>query len=512
VLVAACVARAGVEAHAAPAADTVHVTYAVTQDWGTGFQATLTVTNNASWTISTWSLGFDAPWAITDIWGAEVASHTGGAYALRHAAWDPADLAPGQTVNIGWIGAPGAPRAPTNPTLNGAPLALNGDSPAPPPPRPVPAPVWPARVFSPFVDATLWPLFDLGAYAAATGARFLTLGFVTAQDGTLPTGAFGGFPAYAVGSGFRAAEIDALRGAGGDVRISFGGAAGRELALVCPTVDALRAAYGATIAAYGLTHVDFDIEGDAVQDAASIARRSQAIRLLQDEATAEGRTLHVTLTLPALPTGLVPSGLAVVESALAHGVRIDGVNIMAMDYGPAAPDPAGRMGEYAMQAATSVHAQLAAMLAAHGLPRTPAQVWAMIGVTPMLGFNDIPGEVFGLSDAAQVRAFAEEKAVGLLSFWDANRDQPCPGPVPQPDNFCSGVGQAPREFTLIFGSHPSPRVAADINADGWVDGADLGALLGAWNQANAAADLDRDGTVNGADLGVLLAAWRPATG
>jgi hypothetical protein len=47
----------------------------------------------------------------------------------------------------------------------------------------------------------------------------------------------------------------------------------------------------------------------------------------------------------------------------------------------------------------------------------------------------------------------------------------------------------------------------DLTGDGKVDGADLGALLGAWGTADAAADLDGDGTVSGADLGALLGAW-----
>ena len=51
-------------------------------------------------------------------------------------------------------------------------------------------------------------------------------------------------------------------------------------------------------------------------------------------------------------------------------------------------------------------------------------------------------------------------------------------------------------------------VAADINRDGKVDGADLGLLLSGWGQAGAT-DLNQDGTTNGADLGQLLSAWAP---
>jgi hypothetical protein len=47
----------------------------------------------------------------------------------------------------------------------------------------------------------------------------------------------------------------------------------------------------------------------------------------------------------------------------------------------------------------------------------------------------------------------------------------------------------------------------DLDGSGEIDGADLGALLGAWGTPGSPADLDGDGTVGGADLGVLLGNW-----
>lgn len=52
----------------------------------------------------------------------------------------------------------------------------------------------------------------------------------------------------------------------------------------------------------------------------------------------------------------------------------------------------------------------------------------------------------------------------------------------------------------------------DINADGLVDGADLGMLLGMWDSAGGAADFDASGTVDGADLGLLLGGWGECPG
>ncbi|MCA9285768.1 MAG: hypothetical protein KDA22_11160 [Phycisphaerales bacterium] len=48
--------------------------------------------------------------------------------------------------------------------------------------------------------------------------------------------------------------------------------------------------------------------------------------------------------------------------------------------------------------------------------------------------------------------------------------------------------------------------SADLDCDGSVDGADLGALLAQWGTPGNA-DLDGSGIVDGADLGSLLAAW-----
>lgn len=46
----------------------------------------------------------------------------------------------------------------------------------------------------------------------------------------------------------------------------------------------------------------------------------------------------------------------------------------------------------------------------------------------------------------------------------------------------------------------------DINGDGFVNGGDLGLLLGAWGSAGPG-DLDGNGVVNGADIGLMLGAW-----
>jgi hypothetical protein len=58
-------------------------------------------------------------------------------------------------------------------------------------------------------------------------------------------------------------------------------------------------------------------------------------------------------------------------------------------------------------------------------------------------------------------------------------------------------------------------IDADLNPNGIVDGADLGAMLAFWGPVSPAfprADINGDGTVNGADLGILLSLWGPCGG
>lgn len=51
-------------------------------------------------------------------------------------------------------------------------------------------------------------------------------------------------------------------------------------------------------------------------------------------------------------------------------------------------------------------------------------------------------------------------------------------------------------------------VPADINADGYVNGADLGQLLGRISQVwDGFEDINRDGVVDSKDMGLLLGSW-----
>ncbi|REK17386.1 MAG: hypothetical protein DWQ37_06235 [Planctomycetota bacterium] len=308
------------------------------------------------------------------------------------------------------------------------------------------------QLFAPYVDMGLWPTYNLVDAMQNGGVEYFTLAFITADPNNRP--AWGGYAAYALGSDFDAqmrTQIGGVRDLGGDVIVSFGGAANQEMAEVITDTSALAAAYQSVIDAYDLTRIDFDVEGAAVAHRASIDRRNDAIVILQQNAAAAGRTLEVSYTLPVLPTGLTPDGVYVLQSAFDRGVELAVANIMAMDYGDsAAPNPDGRMGDYAIQAANSLHAQLQSV---YGTTRTEEELWGMVGITPMIGLNDVTTEIFDQQEAREVLAFAEHQDIGRLSFWSLNRDQQNPaGELNYVDLKSSSILQDPFEFSSIFGT------------------------------------------------------------
>jgi chitinase len=417
------------------------ITFQDLSDWGSGFTGQITIHNSQATALSNWTLDFDFAGQITSIWDASVVSHAGSSYIVKNAGYN-SSIPAGGTVTFGFNGSPGnVTVGPTNFVLHSTSATVVPAATAP----------WPAHVFAPYVDMTLYPMYDLAAAARNEGLKYFTLAFITADPAGRPS--WGGYSTYGVNGGdFDVqvrSQIAALRALGGDVSVSFGGAAGQELAQVLTDATALKNAYRTVVDTYNLTRIDFDIEGAAVADRASIDRRSQALAALQQERAAAGKSLQVWLTLPVLPTGLTADGLFVVQSALAHGLVIAGVNIMAMDYGnAAAPNPQGHMGDYAIQAANSVFNQLRGQF---GTSRTDAQLWQMIGVTPMIGLNDITTEVFDQQEARELLTFARQNGLGLLSMWSLNRDrQNAAGRINYVEITSSSILQSPLEFSLLF--------------------------------------------------------------
>ncbi len=308
--------------------------------------------------------------------------------------------------------------------------------------------------FAPYVDVTATPTYPFeGSSATPPGDAVLAFVVSDHEDPCRPS--WGG--AYSLGEATTSLDLDRrvarLQQLGGEATVSFGGAANSELAIGCTSIDSLAAAYLAVIDRYAVDTIDLDVEGAEASEPRVAARRAQALRIVAADRAEAGRPLHIWLTLPVGPDGLGPDGLEVLRAVLAAGVDVTGVNAMVMDYG--ASLPAKRtMSAQAELSLNSLRQQVQDQWATAGKNLDDAQAWGRIGATPMIGQNDVIEEVFDLTDARRLVAFAEQHGLRRLSMWSANRDQGC-GPN-YPDlrvvaDGCSGLDQSPGDFTAILG-------------------------------------------------------------
>jgi hypothetical protein len=447
----------------APSED-LAATYAVSSQWDGGFVADYTIDNSGSVALNNWQLQFNLPAgeSITSVWNATL-TQSGTHYVLTPDSYD-STIAPDGSVNVGFQAVDtGTYAPPTQVTVDGQPVdggagtttTGGGDTSTTSTSTTTTTTSSSTTTtggseeeFSPYFDVTLYPAFNYSS-AADAGIKDATLAFIVADGQGQP--AWGGYSAYAVDGGSDISyinnQISAMEADGISPTISFGGEDGTYLADVPgQTVSGLENDYLEVVNAYGIHKLDFDIEGAAQRDTSALAIQAQALAELQTQEAADGTPVTISYTLPVLPTGLTASGLEPLEMAKEYGVDVSTVNIMAMDYGPGFDGGANPgMGEYAIEAAEATHNQLMQLYP----DLSSAKAWSMIGVTPLIGINDDPNEIFTLADAQQLTEFAEQNHIGELSMWAGNKDvEGTLGATDQVDG--SGIVQTPWAFSKIF--------------------------------------------------------------
>ena len=300
----------------------------------------------------------------------------------------------------------------------------------------------PAHVFAPYFET--WTTDGITATAQASGVKFFTLAFLETTSKTSCTLAWDGVASQPVTGGKYLSDIGSLRALGGDVIPSLGGwsadQGGTEIGDSCQTVASIEAAYEQLATTYAISRIDMDIEGRSLTKPAGIDRRNKAIALLNQRMP----SVQISYTLPTSRTGLEASGLAVLQNAVANGVRIDFVNPMVFDYYDRQVKP---MGQSAIDALNGLHTQLAQQLPA----KTSAQIWAIEGATIMNGLDDYPKktESTSLADAQDILTFANANGMSNLSMWAIQRDNGgCPGNTGS--NSCSGIVQNTWDFSHLL--------------------------------------------------------------
>jgi len=309
-------------------------------------------------------------------------------------------------------------------------------------------------VYAPYVDVTLTPTYPFQLPSANPVSR-VYLGFVVSSGERPCTPTWGDY--YTLAEAEQQLDLDArsaqLRRQGGSAMVSFGGRDNTELAVGCTSPRRLAAAYMAPVKRYRAAVIDLDLEGAALADRPAAERRAAAIATIQRRRAADGKPLRVWVTLPVSASGLTGDGVAAVRALLAGGVELAGVNAMAMDFGPgegAEDDMAGTV-ERALDA---TRAQVQSLWRAAGLRSSAAAAWGHLGVTAMIGVNDVAGQRFTLADARRISSFVAQRGIPRVSIWSLNRDSQCGGAFPRTgvlSDTCSGVRQEPLQFTRIFG-------------------------------------------------------------
>jgi chitinase len=308
--------------------------------------------------------------------------------------------------------------------------------------------------FAGYVDVTATPTYNFEASADRAGSD-VVLSFIVAAADDACTPTWGTH--FTLDEAADELDLDRrlarVKQLDGQVVVSFGGLLNTELGTGCTDQAALVAAYGAVLDRYEVTTIDLDLEGENLTDAAAAKRRAAAIAELQADRRAAGDDLAVWLTLPAATGGLTEDGTDAVSAMLDAGVDLAGVNLMTMNFGTS-KDADESMAEAAIRSVTAAHRQIGTLYSRAGIELTDATVWSKIGITPMVGQNDVAGEVFGLDDATALNTFALEQRIGRMSLWSLNRDTTCGSnyaDVTRVSDSCSGIDQGDETFVALLG-------------------------------------------------------------
>jgi hypothetical protein len=304
-----------------------------------------------------------------------------------------------------------------------APLTVSTPGNDPPPPGGSPR-SWP------YIDITM-ATPTLADVARATGQKFFTLAFVLGSSaGCVPS--WGG--TIDLNDARITREIADLRALGGDVAVSFGGAAGPYLQQTCPSQAAQVGAIEKVMDTFNVRHIDFDIEASVPFDP-----MNKAIAQVQRERS--GTVVSYTLMVQGDDFGLTPAlGTDLLQNAKANGVNVGIVNPMTMDFGSSR-----EWGDAVIAAAQATLGQMAQIWP----ELSSATLHRMLGVTPMIGRNDT-GPIFSIADGQKLITWANGNHIGLVAFWSVGRDNGgCPGGGVSPT--CSSIAQSQYQFTKIFG-------------------------------------------------------------
>jgi hypothetical protein len=266
------------------------------------------------------------------------------------------------------------------------------------------------------------------AVMSETGVSAFTMAFMLSSGGCTP--AWDG--QRPLTGGVDEQTTDAIKGAGGQVQISFGGYSGNKLGPNCSSPEALAGAVQQVIDAHGPDAVDFDVENtDEYEDYAVQDRILQAIAIVKEN----NPDVQTVVTIPTAISGPAGPGARLITRAAELGTPIDNYTVMTFDFG------GSDMVADTISAAQGLKDQLKA---ANGWSDTEA--YAHAGISGMNGLSDLQ-ETTTPAQWTEIRDWASAQGLSRFAYWAVNRDRGCPGGGVTSN--CSGIDQPDLEFTRI---------------------------------------------------------------
>ncbi len=303
----------------------------------------------------------------------------------------------------------------------------------------------PAHVFAPYWEA--YSGDDPLAQSQASGDKYLTAAFIQTASAGSCTAYWNGSSSQPIASSTWGSDFASMQANGGNIIPSFGGYAadhdGTDIADSCTSVSSIAAAYESVITTYNVSRIDLDIEDNSLTNTAGYTRRNQAVAQVESWAAANNRSIQFSYTMPTTSTGLTSNEVSILQNAKSAGATVSVVNIMTFDYYIGTTQ---EMATDTESAAQGLYSQLQSLYPSD----TSAALWAMIGVTEMVGIDDYgAAETFTEADASTVLSWAESKGISTLSFWALERDNGgCPGTGGS--DSCSGISQSTWYFSNKF--------------------------------------------------------------
>lgn len=286
----------------------------------------------------------------------------------------------------------------------------------------------PHPFYAPYLDSGSWPWessLDIPAMLNA-GVKNMIVAFVQDHLPDAPTNQVK--PAFAqlygmmhgpgLNSGNLAQAFKNARSVGGEYMLSFGGADGVYLAASITDTDLLADMFYAILRIYKSRYVDFDIEGAYLSDINAITRTADAMKLVIQRYNQEGLNLDIVLTLPAIPSGLAPSGVQAVNIFIDAGAKPFVVNMMTMFFPPAPPTGM----------ASQIISSMRGLACDSNADNTTISnsMYSVVGITPLVGkdltFNTGTHmyNIYDHDDAQTVASYVSTNNVMMLSMWNIN--------------------------------------------------------------------------------------------